>query len=428
MPAMTELLARFGSPLYVYDLSLVRERARSLLEHITYRPFQPQYALKANSCPAVVATILGLGYGIDAVSPGEVAMALRLGLSPGKILFTENNMTDQEMAQALAQDVVINCGSLDRLQRLGAAGARSCAVRFNPDVGAGAHAKICTGGPLSKFGINYQQVDEVLAVERSSGMQVVGCHMHIGSGILDAEVYVRAMKVLLGVAVRLPNLRWINFGGGLGIPYKPTDLPLPLDAFGRSASDLMSEFAAAYAHAHQGRRLELRLEPGRFLVAEAGTLLTTVTSVKTNPDSLEDGMATPGRTFVGCDTGFNHLVRPAMYGAYHRIENLTRPQAPKRTVDVVGNICESGDIFATDYHLPEAQLGDCLALRDAGAYGMAMASTYNLRPLPAEVAIDGATVTLVRKRQELAELLDAWEWGAIVAAAQGPAASTARDG
>jgi diaminopimelate decarboxylase len=216
------------------------------------------------------------------------------------------------------------------------------------------------------------------------------------------------MRVLLDVAIRLPHLRWVNFGGGLGIPYKPGEKPLPLAELGKAISALMTEFAHHFATAHQGRVLELRIEPGRFLVAEAGTLLTTVTSIKTNPGLPGSGL--PGRTFVGCDTGFNHLIRPAMYGAYHRIENLSRPDAQRRIVDVVGNICESSDFFAKDYPLQEPQLGDILALCDSGAYGMAMASTYNLRPLAAEVVLDGATVSLARRRQRVEELLESWEW------------------
>jgi len=270
-------------------------------------------------------------------------------------------------------------------------------VRFNPDVGAGAHEKICTAGPMTKFGVHHSQVDEVLRIERETGIQVVGCHMHIGSGILDAEVYAQAMTVILGVAARLPHLRFIDFGGGIGIPYKADQQPMDLAAVGRAASRLMEEFVARY-----GRRLEMRLEPGRFLVAEAGTLYTTVTSVKTNPDG--------GRTFVGCDSGFNHLVRPTMYDAYHRIDNVTRPEAPSAVVDVVGNICESGDVFARARTLPRPQLGDILAIRDAGAYGFAMASTYNVRPLPAEVVIDGGVARLARRRQTVDELLNAWEW------------------
>jgi diaminopimelate decarboxylase len=393
--APTDLLARFGSPLYVYDLDVVRARARALKAAVAYRPFETYYAIKANACPAVARAIIAEGYGVDAVSPGEVAMALRLGVSPGRVLYTENNMTDAEQAEALAQGVLVNCGSLDRLQRLGRAGAREAAVRFNPDIGAGAHEKICTAGPLTKFGVHHSQVDEVLRIERETGIRVVGCHMHIGSGILDAVVYGQAMAVLLAVAARLPHLRFIDFGGGLGVPYRPDQRPIDLAAVGRAATQLMESFCAAY-----GRRLELHLEPGRFLVAESVSLYTTVTSVKSNPD---------GRTFVGCDTGFNHLVRPAMYDAYHRIDNVSRPDAPPAVVDVVGNICESGDVFARGRSLPQPQLGDVLALRDAGAYGLSMASTYNLRPLPAEVVLEGGQARLARRRQSVTDLLDAWE-------------------
>jgi diaminopimelate decarboxylase len=169
---------------------------------------------------------------------------------------------------------------------------------------------------------------------------------------------------------------------------------MDLAAMGRQLAADMEAFCSRY-----GRRLELRLEPGRFLVAESGTLLCTVTSVKETPE---------GRVFVGTDTGFNHLVRVAMYDAFHRIDNLSRPDAPRRKVDVVGNICESGDIFARDRELPLPQPGDLLAIRDAGAYGFAMASTYNLRPLPAEVAVEGGAARLVRPRQRIADLLAAW--------------------
>lgn len=400
-PMISDLLARFGSPLYVYDLDLVRTRARTLRDAITYRPFQPLYAIKANPCPAVARVLVEEGYGIDAVSPGEVALALKLGVAPQQVLYTENNMTDAEMVEAIRQGVVINCGSLDRLERVAKAGAATASVRFNPFVGAGAHEKICTAGPMTKFGVHYGLVDDVRRIEQSTGIRVVGCHMHIGSGILEAEVYARAMAVLFTVAERLPNLSFIDFGGGIGIPYKVGQQPVDLTALGLQASELMRTFVQTY-----GRPLEMRLEPGRFPVAEAGSLYTTVTSVKTNPDGA-DGK---GRTFVGTDTGFNHLVRVAMYDAYHRIENVSRPEAAPASVDIVGNICESGDVFARDRMLPMPQVGDVLALRDAGAYGMSMASTYNTRPLPAEVVIESGRPRLARRRQSLDELLAQYEW------------------
>ena len=392
----TDLISRFGSPLYVYDLDLVQARCRALKAAITWQPFQPLFAIKANPCPAVVKTIVAEGFGVDAVSPGEVAMALKVGVPPERITYTENNMTDGEMAEAIRQGVLITVGSLDRLERLGKAGAKACSIRFNPDVGDGAHEKICTAGPLTKFGVHHSQVDQALAISRATGLKIAGCHMHIGSGFLDHTAFAQACQVIFAIARRLPDLTFVDCGGGIGIPYKPDQQAFDLTAMGRELSSSFAAFCAAY-----GRPLELRLEPGRFPVAESGTLVTTVTSVKVNPD---------GRVFVGCDSGFNHLIRPCMYGAYHRISNLTRPDAPRRIVDVVGNICESGDIFARDRELPLPQVGDLLGIHEAGAYGMAMASTYNLRPLPAEVALTGGIPRLVRPRQTVEDLLGAWVW------------------
>jgi diaminopimelate decarboxylase len=395
-----DLLARFGSPLYVYDLEVVRARARALSAAISYQPFRPLYAIKANSCPTVARAIIAEGYGIDAVSPGEVALGLRLGLKPDLIQYTENNMTDAEMAEAMRQGVLINCGSLDRLERLAHAGATTACVRFDPAIGAGLHAKTKTAGPLSKFGVHHSLVEDVARIERGSRLRVIGCHMHIGSGSREAGTFVDAMRVLLSLVGSLKNLEFVNFGGGFGIPYREEDQPIDLATLGRDASRLMEEASARY-----GRRLQMRLEPGRYLVAEAGTLYTTVTSVKRNPDSVEG----KGRTYVGCDSGFNHLVRPCMYDAYHRIENVSGAGRPIETVDVVGNICESGDVFGRDRRLPRPELGDILAIRDAGAYGFSMASTYNLRPLPAEVVVDRGDARIARKRQTIEDLLAGWD-------------------
>ncbi len=396
--APAALVAAHGSPLYVYDLEVVRARARAIRAAITWPDFQPLFAIKANPLPAVAQVIVEQGYGVDAVSPGEVALALKLGVRPDLVLYTENNMTDAEMAQAMAQGVLVNCGSVDRLERLAKAGAKTASVRFNPEFGDGAHEKICTAGPMTKFGVHQSLVDEVLRIERETGIQVIGCHMHIGSGFLDASAFSKACAVIFAIAARLPNLRFVDVGGGIGIPYREGQPHFDLPAMGRELSAAFAAFCTTY-----GRPLQLRVEPGRFLVAESGTLYTTVTSVKSNPGS-------DGRTFVGTDTGFNHLVRVAMYDAYHRISNVSRPDAPRRTVDVVGNVCESGDVFARARELPMPAVGDLLALHDAGAYGMAMASTYNTRPLPAEVVIDGAQVRVARRRQTVDELLAAYSW------------------
>lgn len=389
---LADIAARFGTPTYVYHLDTVRARAQQLQAAITHPRQQLLYAIKANPCPAIVRCLLAQGYGIDAVSPGEMHLALRLGCPPARLCYTENNMTDAEQADALAQGVMVNCGSLQRLQALATAGAREAAVRFNPDVGASEHAHTLTAGPLTKFGIHHSQIEQVRAIETASGLQVVGCHMHIGSNVLDAQHFAQAMRVIVDVAKALPHLRWLDVGGGLGVPYQPDQQPIDLHAVGQAAQAIMQELEA-----HHGRAIELRLEPGRFLVAEAGVLLTRVNTTKTNPD---------GRCFVGCDSGFNHLLRPTMYGSYHPIANISAPQGALQSVDVVGNICESGDVFARDRQLAVADIGHVLAIGCAGAYGMSMASIYNLRPLPAEVVIDGEQVYQVSPRRSVQELLD----------------------
>lgn len=391
-----DLAAEFGTPLYVYDLDVVRARAAALRAALPYRPLQLLYAIKANPCPPVAKVLIEAGFGIDAVSPGEVALALRLGCPPERVLYTENNATDDDLRAAISEQVLVNCGSLDRLRRLGELGGTEAAIRINPDVGAAEHAHTLTAGPLTKFGIHHSQMDAVRAIEAETGIRVVGAHMHIGSNVLDAAAYAAAMAVILDAAKQLEHLRFIDFGGGLGVPYKEDQAPLDLDEVGRRAEALMSGFCAGY-----GRELELRLEPGRFLVAEAGQLLTTVAAVKTNPD---------GRCFVGTDTGFNHLIRPCMYGSYHPIANLSNPDGAAETVDVVGNICESGDIFARDRALAAPRVGDLLSIGFAGAYGMSMASSYCLRPPPAEVVVDGGTARLARRRFSPDEIIDQWEW------------------
>lgn len=404
---LRELAARYGTPLYVYDLERIRTQARAVRAAFAYEPLTPLYAVKANPCPHVVQAILQEGYGIDCVSPGEVALGLRLGLPPARILYTENSMSDAEMQEAIRLGVTITCNSLERLERLAEAGATACAVRFNPGIGAGAHSKILTAGAATKFGLAPDAIGAVVALQARSALRVVGCHMHIGSGILDASVHAEAFDELLPLVAQLPHLQWVDVGGGFGIPYRPQERELDLPAVGRAIGARMRGLCDRVAAAGGVPRLELRVEPGRYLVAQAGVLLTRVTSITRGVPS-EQGVR---RTFIGCDTGFNHLVRPAMYEAYHRIDNLDRAEGAARAVDVVGNICETGDVFATDYPLPaETRIGDLLAIRDAGAYGMAMSSTYNLRPLPPEVVVDHDRVVVARERQALDQLLGAWRW------------------
>ncbi len=387
------LADQFGTPTYVYDEAAVRRQCGRLRALLAGLPADLLYAMKANSNPALLRVIQDEGFGVDAVSPAEMLLALRLGWSPESILFSANMMSDAEMHLAVEAGVLLNIGELTRLEAFGRAypGSKVC-VRLNPRFGAGHHAHVVTAGGKTKFGVPVEQVDDVLAIARQYDLTIVGIHQHIGSGILDADQFWRALTVLLDHAGRFPDLTFVNCGGGLGIPYKPGEAEISEAAFRETVVAPLGRFAEN----HPG--VSLKFEPGRYVVAPAGVLLTTVNTVKKGTERL----------FVGTDTGMNHLVRPALYDAYHHIDNLSNPDGAPQTYDVTGNICETGDVLARDRSLPETREGDVLALRDAGAYAMSMASTYNLRPLPAEVLVPvSGPPLLVRPRLSPEEFVEA---------------------
>lgn len=384
----------FGTPTYVYHAPTVRERIARLRRHLTGVPVRLLYAMKANSNPAILQIIRQEGLGLDAVSPGELLLALRLGFAPDQILFSANNMTDDEMHLAHERGVLLNIGELSRLHKYGRAypGADVC-VRLNPQVGAGHHEHVVTAGNRSKFGIPVEQADRIRAIAAEHNLTIVGLHHHIGSGILQTVRFWEAARVLLDVARQFGPLRFINLGGGLGIPYRPDDTPLDLDNF----RDTLIAPLRAFRDQYGSEALTFWFEPGRYLVGEAGVLLVRVNTLK----------PANGRTFAGTDSGMGHLVRPAMYGAYHALYNLSNPDGALQPYDVTGNICESGDLFARDRLVQTIREGDILAILDTGAYGMSMGSTYNLRALPAEVLIDEAGPTLIRPRQHPEALVEA---------------------
>ena len=392
--ALLRAAETFGTPTYVYSERVLRRQCAALRRHMSGIPFRLLYAMKANSSPAVLRILLDEDLGIDAVSPGELHLALRVGFPPERILFSANNMTDSEMEDAASAGVLLNIGELSRLEKFGryAPGSDVC-VRLNPQVGAGHHEHVITAGERSKFGIPVEQIDSIKDVAGRYGLQIVGLHQHIGSGIMSGDTLWKAMTVLLDAAASFPDIRFLNFGGGLGIAYSPGDRPIDLDDFGQRIVDPLSE----YAEHHPSEGLSFWFEPGRYLTAEAGTLLVGVNTLKSNR----------GRIFAGTNSGMNHLVRPAIYGAYHAIFNLSNPDGPVATYDVTGNICESGDVFARSREVQEIREGDVLAILDAGAYAMAMASEYNFRPLPAEVLLtaDGE-LRLVRRRRSYQDLVD----------------------
>ncbi len=374
-----ELAAAHGTPFYLYELDRIEAQHRLLQAALAPARARIAYACKANFHPAIFALMRDLGVGIDAVSPMEVERALATGIPAADILFTANNVAPAAIFDLHDRGVRVNLGSLSDVRRFAAQRSGTAVfLRFNPGIGGGHHAHVVTGGLDSKFGILEDDLREARDVLAARDIQVVGLHAHIGSGNLDPAPLLEAARRLAHAAALFPHLQALNVGGGLGIPYRRGDPEFALDAYGAGLRAVLSE-----VETELGRSLELWVEPGRFLVAQAGTLVARVTCRK----------ETAGHIYIGLDTGMNHLLRPALYGAYHAIRNLSAPDAPIECVDVVGNICESADIFAANRPLPSPQEGHLLAIENVGAYGFAMASHYNLWPLPREwVLRDGRVV------------------------------------
>lgn len=377
-PADTKLLleiaSEFGTPTYVYDERVIRAQCQLLKKHLSGIPNKLLYAMKANSHPEVLAIMRSEKIGIDAVSPGELYLAQQMGFAPADILYTANNMTDEEMHVVAGSGVLLNIGELSRVERFGAAypGAPVC-VRLNPQIGSGHHAHVITAGKSTKFGIPVQEKDRIMDTAAKSNLRLVGLHQHIGSGIPSMETLGAAVEVLLETAQYFDGLELLNLGGGFNIPYRPGEPPIDFENFQTKVVSILESHAAT----RDKSDLSYWFEPGRFLVAEAGTLLVTADTVKYANDKV----------YAGTDSGMNQLVRPSVYGAYHEIFNISNPDGERLPYEVVGNICESGDVFAKARGVQKIREGDFLAIMDAGAYGMSMASLYNLRPMPAEVII-----------------------------------------
>ena len=358
-------LARDGAR-YVYDLASVRERAAAL--RALKAPDRWFYALKANSHPAVLAAIAEAGLGLECVSLPELELAAGL-VSPERLLFTPNFAPQAEYAAAFARGARVTLDNLHPLQHWGETfRGREVMLRVDLGSGRGHHDKVRTGGAGSKFGLSLDQLDEFRRLARELDLAVVGLHAHLGSGILDSGHWREVYAQLAALAQGFNRVEAINIGGGLGVPSQPLDAPLDLAALDAQ----LAEIKAAYP------QFELWLEPGRYLVADAGVLLARVTQLKRKGDYR----------YVGVDTGMNSLIRPALYDAWHEIVNLSRCDEPADTLyQVVGPICESGDVLGSNRRLPECADGDVLLIAQAGAYGAAMASHYNLRAPAEEVAI-----------------------------------------
>jgi diaminopimelate decarboxylase len=397
----TELANTYGTPLYIYDAEIIRRQIARVQRAFAGLPFRPFYAMKANSVLAILDLVRGAGFGCDAVSPGEIHIARQAGFTPDDIWFTCSNVSDDDLLAIGDERIVVNVNSMSEIDRILALDLPNpVALRINTDIGAGHHVDVVTAGGGVKFGIDLAEVDSARIVVEDSRRKVVGLHAHIGSGIDTIAPLIESARRLLDLSTSFPNLQWLNFGGGISVPYEPGAPEFPIDDYGAELTRIADRLLRA-------RDLTAILEPGRYLVAESGTLLSRVTSRRISG----------GRFWIGVDTGFNHLVRPSKYGAYHHIVNATNGSSAslRQTFDaaqmtdevvVAGNLCESGDVFTRTEagqvitrKIDRTQPGDLLAFCDAGAYGFSMASLYNARLLPPEVMVDGGDVRLIRERQ-----------------------------
>ena len=384
----------YGTPLYFYHFDLIKERYQELHRFITHPRLRILYAMKANYSPAILQLLINEGAGIDTVSIGEALLATKLGAKSSNLLYTANNVTVAEMAQARDMGLLVNVGALSTLEAFGKnfPGSNVC-LRFNPEVVAGSHEKIQTGGKLTKFGLLFQDLEQVKELVEKYKLQVIGLHKHTGSGISEDEKYLQAVSNLLEIAIpeHFPHLQFIDLGGGFGVPYRPDEARFNYVEFGKKVTEKILKHEK-----ETNQTLEVWFEPGRYLVCEAGYLLMEVNTVKNNR----------GRLIVGTDSGFPQLIRPVFYDAYHEILNLSGTGRKKMTYDICGNICETGDHFAKDRELPEIKEGDLLAVKNAGAYCYAMGGVYNLRPMPAEVAYSAGNLKLIRERLSAEDLIN----------------------
>ena len=393
--ALSDLAAAEGTPLYVYSAATIVSRYRAIDEAFRSHPHAVHYALKANSTLAIARLLRGLGSRADANSGGEIDVALRAGFIPEQIVFTGVGKTAAELAQAIDLGVKsINAESEGELERIDMLARERqtrarVALRVNPDIDARSHPHISTGTKANKFGIALDAAREICRrAVRREGLEIIGLHTHVGSQFTDLDPLRRAAQAIVTLARELRDdgivIDHLDLGGGLGVSYDGSPVP--------SADD----YAAALLPVVRDSGLAIVLEPGRHIVAPAGALLSRVVDVKDRPD---------GKVFVILDAGMTELMRPMLYGAFHRIEPVLSTSCPEILADIVGPLCESSDTLGKDRTLPRPAVGDLMAVLDAGAYGAVMASNYNRRPMPAEVLVDGAQWSVIRRRQTIDDLL-----------------------
>lgn len=393
-----ELAKKYGTPLYVYNENILRDRMHKVSQVITKYPYTANYSVKANTNIHILKIAHEEGLNCDAMSEGEIRMLEAAGFEYDRIFFVPNNVSDEEMKYAIDRNIMTSLDSLAQLRRYGKLNrGGKCAVRINPGVGAGHHEKVVTGGKKTKFGISEEDIDEIFEIAKEYNLTIAGINQHIGSLFMKPDPYLEAVSNLLRIAKRFKNLEFIDFGGGYGIPYHKLDdeAEYDIEDFKKRLEPILDEFVKDYGYAPL-----FKSEPGRFCVAEGSVLLGRVYATKTNA----------GKEYAGTDIGMNVLVRPSMYDSWHDAEIIRNGKVVNREnlkeITICGNICESGDLLCKERPLPDVKEEDIVCLLDTGAYGYSMCSNYNSRPRPAEVLItkDGED-KVIRKRETYEDLL-----------------------
>ena len=391
MPEQVDkLLAHFGSPLYVYDLREIERRYLRFVQAFSYRPLECHYALVCNKNPVIVRRLHDLGAGVHANTPGDAFAALAAGVPSEDIVYSGTNLSGADLDYLLARDVALNLDSLDQLRDV---------VRRGSGRSVGLRILIDDPTKKNRVGVSPSELEVALGIAKAGDIRIAGLHMYAGTNNLRASRFLDCVDRLLAAAETLPDLEYVNLGGGYGIGYREGESDLDVGAIGLEVTRRVQLLSQRH-----GRMIRLIVEPGRVLVASAGSLLTTVVSVKNRG----------GRRYIGVDSTVGNIVAPSVYHGYHRIEALSpRGANMEVTTDVCGNTTHSGDFLARDVRLPRVEPGDVLALRDVGAYGYATSSHFLNRLRPAEVVLDGSKAILTTRRETLDDLVALYEPGVL---------------
>ncbi len=394
-----DIVAKYGTPVYVYNERILRKRIRNVAGVVKKFPYKANFSMKANSNLTILKIVLEEGLNADAMSIGEVKLLEHAGFPADRIFFVPNNVSDEELKYAIDKNIIVSLDSISQLERFGrlAPGAR-CAVRINPGIGAGHSDSVVTAGKNTKFAVEEKDIPELLETAKKHNLKIVGINQHIGSLFMEPDPYLAAVTNLLRIAHKFDDLEFIDFGGGFGTPYhklsgeKEFDINLLTEGIEKLLGDFIAE---------TGKQILFKSEPGRYVVADSSILLGRVYATKENYD----------KKYAGTDIGQNVLVRPTLYGSWHDVEVLrdgkpVLPSSGTEVVSVTGNICESGDIIAKERELPIIKEGDLVCVLDAGAYGYSMCSPYNSRPRPAEVMIcEDGSVKCIRRAETFEDLI-----------------------